>query len=261
MRSHRSLASINASTTGVYCIRNTINGKRYVGGAYSTFAKRKKRHWDALRIGKHKNCHLQAAWNKYGEGAFVFEILEVCPPDDATIRAAEQNWIDWVWNHPDGKYNLSRTADGSETAVLEEVREKIVAASKRQWQDESHRVSVSAKISKTLTGRPLPESLKVKLSLIHSLPEQRAKSSRGARRQWAGMSDEEKKESLERMLDANRKVRGRDRYNAVLTEEIVREARALRAKGWTYKALQKHYGCGFITIYKAVVGITWSHVV
>lgn len=56
-------------------------------------------------------------------------------------------------------------------------------------------------------------------------------------------------------------LRGEEHYNVVLTEEIVREARRLRAAGWTYKTLQKRYGCGFITIYKAVVGMTWSHVV
>jgi len=33
-------------------------------------------HFSSLRSGKHENIHLQNAWNKYGEDAFFFEVLE-----------------------------------------------------------------------------------------------------------------------------------------------------------------------------------------
>lgn len=54
--------------------------------------------------------------------------------------------------------------------------------------------------------------------------------------------------------------RGEKHPSHVLTKEIVLEARRLRKQGWTFKSLQERCGCGFSTIYKAVVGITWSHV-
>jgi hypothetical protein len=41
-------------------------------------------------MGTHKNKHLQSAWSKYGEEAFVFEILELT----SELNAQEQFWID-----------------------------------------------------------------------------------------------------------------------------------------------------------------------
>lgn len=55
-------------------------------------------------------------------------------------------------------------------------------------------------------------------------------------------------------------IRGESHYHATLTEEMVREARKLRALGWTYRLLGERYGCGTPAIYKAVQGITWSHI-
>ena len=60
--------------TGVYQIRNRDSGAMYIGSAIS-LASRKTTHWWALRHGRHFNTHLQNAWNKYGESAFVFEVI------------------------------------------------------------------------------------------------------------------------------------------------------------------------------------------
>ena len=53
--------------TGAYEWINSVNGKRYVGGAYKSFDDRRETHLYALRSGKARNLHFQAAWNKYGE--------------------------------------------------------------------------------------------------------------------------------------------------------------------------------------------------
>jgi hypothetical protein len=49
-------------------------------------------HQSSLRRRDHRNAHLQAAWNKYGEDSFKFTILELM--DSADLLQAEQNWID-----------------------------------------------------------------------------------------------------------------------------------------------------------------------
>ena len=49
-------------------------------------------HRSSLRRGDHRNAHLQAAWNKYGEDNFEFTVLEFADPND--LLNAEQNWID-----------------------------------------------------------------------------------------------------------------------------------------------------------------------
>lgn len=48
----------------------------------------------ALRKGKNKSIRLQAAWNKYGEDSFRFELLEVV--DNPTyLLIIEQAWMDY----------------------------------------------------------------------------------------------------------------------------------------------------------------------
>jgi group I intron endonuclease len=66
----------------IYRITNMANGKYYIGSAES-YERRRWQHVYELKRGKHKNPRLQAAWNKYGEEMFVFEILE-------TVQDAEQ---------------------------------------------------------------------------------------------------------------------------------------------------------------------------
>ena len=63
--------------SGIYEILNTINKKKYIGST-KDFNERKKRHWYDLRNNRHINQHLQSAWNKYGESAFVFSPIIYC---------------------------------------------------------------------------------------------------------------------------------------------------------------------------------------
>jgi group I intron endonuclease len=78
--------------TGVYQIRCTVNGKVYVGSAARSIGKRWNDHRQNLRRNQHRNKHLQAAWDMYGEASFEFLILEECPSIDCIER--EQFWID-----------------------------------------------------------------------------------------------------------------------------------------------------------------------
>lgn len=95
--------------TGVYRIRNIVNGKFYVGSAAKSFAQRWKGHLTDLRGYRHPNAHLQAAWIKYGPESFVFEIVEVCRPEFAT--AYEQSYIDfWRTLDPSRGYNRAPIA-------------------------------------------------------------------------------------------------------------------------------------------------------
>lgn len=62
----------------IYRITNMANNKFYIGSALS-FERRLWQHKYDLKRGVHKNPRLQAAWNKYGEEMFVFEVLEEIP--------------------------------------------------------------------------------------------------------------------------------------------------------------------------------------
>ena len=69
---------------GVYRIVNTTNGRCYFGSAVN-FHRRAITHVHALRNGNSHSKKLQAAWNKYGESSFKFEVVLVCARRDAVM--------------------------------------------------------------------------------------------------------------------------------------------------------------------------------
>jgi group I intron endonuclease len=75
----------------IYKIRNLINDKFYVGSAMDTRS-RFRQHRKLLRRGTHHCKHLQAAWNKYGEDRFCFEVVEQCSAADQ-LEPAEDRWL------------------------------------------------------------------------------------------------------------------------------------------------------------------------
>lgn len=58
---------------GIYCIKNKINNKVYIGKAINV-ENRFKNHIKNLNNNSHKNKHLIASWNKHGERNFEFSI-------------------------------------------------------------------------------------------------------------------------------------------------------------------------------------------
>jgi len=81
--------------TGIYQIVCKTTGKRYIGSTWAAhgFEGRWHRHRRELRAGKHGTSHLQRAWNKYGEGAFHWGILDVIEGKDACL-VMEQIYFD-----------------------------------------------------------------------------------------------------------------------------------------------------------------------
>lgn len=55
-------------------------------------------------------------------------------------------------------------------------------------------------------------------------------------------------------------ARGSSHGRAKLDEAKVVEARRLQAAGWGYRALSERYGVGRVTLWNAITGRTWGHV-
>lgn len=93
--------------SGLYWIRNLLDGKRYVGSSIDV-PRRLRAHRSLLERGVHDNIHLQRAWNRDGVEAFVFECVRQVVKRN--LREREQKLLDRVV----GKaryYNINPVAD------------------------------------------------------------------------------------------------------------------------------------------------------
>ena len=129
----------------IYKIRNLTNDKFYVGSTWDMFT-RKRTHLSRLRNNRHHSAYLQNAWNKHGEDAFVFEVVEELPLDapPEALEAAEDRWL---LEHVGAKYcyNVGRSArspwrgaHGAETPFYgkhhtDDAKGMLSEATKKQW--------------------------------------------------------------------------------------------------------------------------------
>lgn len=121
---------------GVYRIRNIRSGKFYLGSAAGSkgISGRFSTHRSKLRANTHNNPKLQAAWNKYGEASFVFEVIEQCSVKQCLVR--EQWYLDyWLFASEDDDrfdqlgYNINRRATSRQGAILSEKTKNKIAKS------------------------------------------------------------------------------------------------------------------------------------
>ncbi len=108
--------------SGIYAISNNVNNKSYIG-LTNNLNRRKREHFSKLRKNKHKNKHLQSAWNKYGEENFTFDVLKECEIDDL------DNWEKWFIssnNSSNRKYGYNNELGGHHNKIIsEETRKKM----------------------------------------------------------------------------------------------------------------------------------------
>lgn len=112
--------------SGVYKIRNIINGKIYIGQGADILLRWRQHRWN-LKQNQHTNRKLQAAWSHYGEAAFEFSIVLECPEDQLgaeEIRALAEVPKDMQYNLGVAGYNPTLGMKKRRESKLQQSRSK-----------------------------------------------------------------------------------------------------------------------------------------
>jgi len=165
---------MKAKIVGVYCIRNIINNKHYIGQSIDIH-KRWKDH-----IYKNNNSVIHRAIQKYGKDAFEFTILRICKQNNniahVLMDVYEKHFIA-MHRSDDKAYGYNVTSGGSDGyqfnkwnteqrsrnllghSISEETRKKIGDANRGK----KHTPEAIEKIRKFSTGRKHTEESKRKI--------------------------------------------------------------------------------------------------
>lgn len=114
-------------TPGIYVWTNTVNGKVYVGQSVNV-CRRVQGELKMLRNGNFHNEHMQRAWDKYGEDAFIVGQVMECEVYE--LNDAEAAWgTHFDALNPEHGYNIRDYGNGK---MADETKQKIADA----WTDE-----------------------------------------------------------------------------------------------------------------------------
>ena len=282
--------------SGVYEIRNVINGHRYIGSSVDIFSRRYT-HRRSLAARKHHSIYLQRAWDKYGEETFEFSILVICPKFE--LRRIEQGLLD----AGNCAYNVHPVA------VCGGIPGHVVSKSTREKMRKSrigfyHTDETKQKISKILRNKFTKQQLadramlasaaaqsntanaKRKNTIASRTPEECAhhinKLSEAQKKLWSNPDHGEKmseahkhytQDILDKFSIAQKRLwKNPDNYKryciarqgkgkAKINENDVKIIRwAYKVHGMSTRDIAKIYGLGKSTIHSIVSGMNWAWV-
>lgn len=276
--------------SGIYQIRNLVNGKVYIGSAVN-LKKRIYRHQYELKKNKHTNDYLQKAWDKYGEENFSFEVIEIIDAKDSLIER-EQLWLDKFESYKrKNGYNICPIAGSSlGTRHSEETKKLIGQRSKER--DAINVMNKSIKqnniqrkprnknqlkdgISKLNTKIDYQQAKLIKLllrdtNLLHSEISKLVNATKDIVRNinlnkaWKHViitsNDNLDEEIIEKVnfIDKNRIIKYKPKK---LTDEEVYEIKILCAEGKVHKKeIAKMFGIGRTLLFAILRGEKYSHV-
>lgn len=159
--------------SGVYVILNKETNDCYVGRSID-MRNRWKSHLTELRSGHHHSIVMQRAWDKYGEKAFAFILVEVVEAH-GNLPDREQFYMDAL--HP--KYNVQLTAydwlgmtfsddirakmsaTHKQMVIPPEQRAKMIEGTRKAYQENPE---LGKRAGDRFRGKHLPNETKAKLS-------------------------------------------------------------------------------------------------
>ena len=117
----------------IYCARNEVNLKSYIGQTVQSLEARKIQHFSQARIGS--DCHFHKSIRKHGEDAFVWYVLESGIPF-SNLGNREVFWIATLNTFLHG-YNATTGGEDS-FEVSDEAIEKLKKSHQQRIDDGTH---------------------------------------------------------------------------------------------------------------------------
>lgn len=147
--------------SGIYIILNKESGKFYIGSSVNI-----KHRWQGHRRSLRNNCHhstyLQRAWNKYGESSFIFELVELCDPNDCITR--ENYWLEYHQTYLSeiGYNTLSQANNTLGYRHTESNKEKMKELLRQKWESmsEEEKIKERHRLSLCRKGKPISQQHK-----------------------------------------------------------------------------------------------------
>lgn len=151
--------------SGIYTFTNLLDGKILVGYA-TNFRKRKGAHLSNLRKNKHKNMHLQNAWNLYGEENFKVELLEEYEPE--FLPSMENWWCNMLDTHnPLYGYNILPTSDKGIITHSQETKDKISNKVKGKKKSKEHCKNIGLSKTGAVPSEVTKDKIKVSIHDVY----------------------------------------------------------------------------------------------
>ncbi len=238
------------SGSGIYQIRNTINGKRYIGSSLK-FSDRWSGHKCLLRKSKHHSRHLQASWDRHGEDCFLFEVIEACEVD--SLIEQEQAWLERL----QPEYNMLKVAGSSLGAKhSEETKTKISKRALGRKHTVPRGAEWRAKLSAASKGKKKPAHV------LEALQTGRAARvyDEDARQALSDALREQYSDGRRSRVKAAKHRENIGRHFAALTDHEVRQIRHLRASGVTGKLVADKFNTTQVSVCNIHKGKTYKWV-